>query len=604
MPPPSRRAAPDVPQGVLGVPGTAPPSGIESAMQLIAEGITQLVGFGSCAINVTRGEELEVVAVAGFETAIAADGREESVADILGTRWPVAGLERQLAVAEDWGMFKYVPHDRSVLQEGFWLTNRDMIDAPDAWHPEDTLIAPIYDDDGALRGVLSIDAPVSGRRPGSRQRRVLERFAQRMRRLLLGFLERERLAERAAHLEKAQQFLREAGTTLSLEEVLDASQEALIRGLEADGLWIETLGPTGDFFAYASPGIRWAPTLEATRRASEVTARAWEESRFSITSRASLSSSAEWGPLSELVLEFFDAVGAESTLVVPVGADQQWLGHIVAIRSARRPIWTEAEGRLAMELGRDFGRLVLTSNAYTKERDLADRLREADYENSRLIEAVSRELKAPLRALGTGLKALRSEPRNTLPWIIQLESLAARTGQVDSIVADLLRFSRVSDPRTGPSTGLVELSVLIHEVLEELAPDSRRRSISCSFAAPTGPAYVRGDARELQAAVRHLIDNALTYSHRGSRVDVTLYAVGDRATISVADQGVGIVPAEQGRVFEPFFRGSSPAVGGSRGAGLGLTIVEAITHRHGGTITLESAPGAGTRVEVTLPVAS
>ena len=76
---------------------------------------------------------------------------------------------------------------------------------------------------------------------------------------------------------------------------------------------------------------------------------------------------------------------------------------------------------------------------------------------------------------------------------------------------------------------------------------------------------------------------------------------GSEVTIIVADAGVGIAYEEQSEVYKPFYRGSNSALGGSRGAGLGLTLVDQITSRHHGLVELDSRPGEGTRVALTLP---
>nr|WP_241248488.1 HAMP domain-containing sensor histidine kinase [Nocardioides sp. KC13] len=142
---------------------------------------------------------------------------------------------------------------------------------------------------------------------------------------------------------------------------------------------------------------------------------------------------------------------------------------------------------------------------------------------------------------------------------------------------------------------------MLDDVLDELDPDAAQKDIECVLTTPTGPAYVVGDPRELRAAFLHLVKNALTYSYRGSRVQVMLYSAGSEVTIIVADAGVGIAYEEQSEVYKPFYRGTNSALGGSRGAGLGLTLVDQITSRHHGLVELDSRPGEGTRVALTLP---
>lgn len=598
MPPPQSVDALDVPTST---PSRTSLPVADPALQMISEGICELLGFGISAINVVRGDELEVVAVHGFTSGLNAHGRRQTAEEILGTRWALSDLRDNLSRGENWGSWRFIPQERVNLHEGSWVSTTNMIDAPDAWHPHDMLIAPILGDDGSIQGCLSVDMPVSGRRPDFTQRRVLNRFAKRAQRVVRGYLERERLYERAANLETAKEFLRDASSKLSLADVLDASHDALIRGLGADGIWMATKGPHNEMVVHATPGLSWDPDPGLAALTSRNTSRYWADGTYSILCRERITDSSEWNEQAAVVNEFFETLGAGSALVVPVGADHEWLGHIVLLRSPGRPTWTDAEGRLAMELGRDFGRIVLTANAYTQERDLAQQLARADRERNRLIEAVARELRIPVNALGTSLNALAGEQTNTLPWIVQVETLTVRSAQIEGIVSDLLLLSRIRDPANAPGETTIEVSEMLDDVLDELDPDAAQKDIECVLTTPTGPAYVVGDPRELRAAFLHLVKNALTYSYRGSRVQVMLYSAGSEVTIIVADAGVGIAYEEQPEVFDPFYRGSNSALGGSRGAGLGLTLVEQITKRHHGLVELDSHPGEGTRVALTLP---
>ena len=106
-------------------------------LQLIAEGVTELVGFGVAVVSVVRNDQLEVVAVAGDDQV-----RQE----IKGTRTPIKTLQEELDKADSWGLMQFVPHERlndEVLATG-WVPDIEPLDVPDAWHPLDLLIAPLY----------------------------------------------------------------------------------------------------------------------------------------------------------------------------------------------------------------------------------------------------------------------------------------------------------------------------------------------------------------------------------------------------------------------------------------------------------------------------
>jgi signal transduction histidine kinase len=158
-----------------------------AALQFIAEGVTELAGFGVAAIGVVRDGVLHTVAVAGDD---------EASEELRDTQTPVEALLAELENAEDWGAFKFVPHERegSHLTAYQWIPDLDVADAPDAWHPHDLLCSLLTDADGELRGVLSIDVPHDGRRPGPDQRRILELYARQAERAVITALERGEIA--------------------------------------------------------------------------------------------------------------------------------------------------------------------------------------------------------------------------------------------------------------------------------------------------------------------------------------------------------------------------------------------------------------------------
>lgn len=599
------------PDAPLGASGDRARATQDPGLQLIAEGVTQLVGFGAAVINIRRGDEFEIVAATGDELGRTAEGAT-TVADMLGTRFPVSVVTELLEMSVDWGDIKFVPHEANTIgnAEGYWVpdTDEDLMKGPEEWHRLDELLAPFYDEDGRLVGALSIDRPLNGHRPGRRQQRILNRFARQAKRAVLLTLHREYLEERANNLLEAQAFLREANSQLGLNGVLEVAQEAMSRGLDADGLYVQTDDGAGSSVAYASPGVNWNPTEHALAAGQSYRdSHLWKDGQHAIVNREMLvrlgdHHDPERRKFAVFGLEFLDTVGADSLLVVPIGVETTSLGHLVLLRSAGRPSWTDAEGRLAMEFGRDFGRIVLTSNAYTRERDLAERLATADKVHSQLIESVAHELHSPLSALTTGIDALRRDDRGSPTWFQQVGNLISRSDQLVSMVDDLLLFSRFSDPSSRPTMTYVELSSLLEEIYEQRAYEAEKRGIEVSLDVPKHDVAVMGARDEIKAAILRLVDNALVYTHRGGRVRFYIVASANEAAVSVADNGVGIPAAEQSQVFAEFYRGTSQAIGGRKGVGLGLSIVDRVARRHGGRVTLRSEPGRGTRVSLVLPL--
>ena len=112
-----------------------------------------------------------------------------------------------------------------------------------------------------------------------------------------------------------------------------------------------------------------------------------------------------------------------------------------------------------------------------------------------------------------------------------------------------------------------------------------------------------GDAGALRRALGNLVDNAIKYTPAGGKVELSLLAGEGQARIVVRDTGIGIDPADAARIFDPFVRLDAARSRDAGGAGLGLALVRAIVDAHGGAIAVDSAPGAGSRFTISLPLA-
>jgi len=163
--------------------GVEPGAVDRAALQLIAEGVTDLAGFELAAISIVHEGRLHTIVIAGSEHAEAE----------LSTLQPtVAAVLAELEHAEDWGILKFLPSEResSGLAGLSFIPDLAPADAPDAWHPRDLLVALLEDDAGELRGILSVDVPRNGLRPDAEQRRVIEQHARQAGRAVVTLLER------------------------------------------------------------------------------------------------------------------------------------------------------------------------------------------------------------------------------------------------------------------------------------------------------------------------------------------------------------------------------------------------------------------------------
>jgi signal transduction histidine kinase len=169
------------------------------------------------------------------------------------------------------------------------------------------------------------------------------------------------------------------------------------------------------------------------------------------------------------------------------------------------------------------------------------------------------------------------------------------------LVEDLLLFSR-SAAALGPPRERVELEPLVLEALETGARRAQGAGVTIR-ADSIEPAVVLGEAGALRRALANLVDNAIKYTPAGGKVELSLLVSDGQAQIVVRDTGIGIDAADAARIFDPFVRLDAARSRDEGGAGLGLALVRAIVEAHGGTITVDSAPGAGSRFTVRMPLA-
>lgn len=229
--------------------------------------------------------------------------------------------------------------------------------------------------------------------------------------------------------------------------------------------------------------------------------------------------------------------------------------------------------------------------------DMLGRLRREIDRQRRFSADASHELRTPLALMTTSLDvALRSSslPESARPT---LESLHEDAARLSRIVEDLLVLSRAE------AMGKIELAKAEVDLLDlavavaarfKGAADARNIALEVTGT----PVVATVDAHLLSQALANLVDNALKFSHAGSRIDITV-ACDERPTISVADQGDGIPEADLERVFERFYQVDQARSTG--GSGLGLAIVRTIALAHRGSVDVESAPGRGSRFTLRLP---
>ncbi|AFS71824.1 sensor histidine kinase [Exiguobacterium antarcticum] len=208
----------------------------------------------------------------------------------------------------------------------------------------------------------------------------------------------------------------------------------------------------------------------------------------------------------------------------------------------------------------------------------------------RFTSDASHELRTPLTILYSGIELLETEPLSTEGKTI-LSDLKAETASMQYLVSDLLLLAREGHP--GPMSSL-DLSTLVTQTTDRFRHTVVGRTLHLDVAPGL---LVKGDSNQLIRLLTIFLENAVAYSD--ADIEVTLQQTPSDVRLMIADQGIGIPPENQDKVFERFFRGDHARHGS--GTGLGLAIARSIAEAHGATILLESTLHQGTRFTILFP---
>lgn len=576
---------------------------LASVLQGLVDGVADVTGFAVAAVSYLHADRhFEVVAVAGDDAA-----RDQ----LIGVRTPFDGIMEEFARADDWGLLKFIPHERlEGAPAPGWIPNVQPLDVPDAWHPEDALLAPLSAPTGEIVGLLSVDLPRDGLRPGRFAREALEMYAVQAGIAINNAKQRERLREEVRLAAAVRDIVHTAGKALDLGQVIDAGVAPIVEGLGCDSLWIRAFEGEGEVPGRGRGAIHSEPTLvpsdAVVALVSRQAERCWGERRAVIFPSTHLAPTrdneeAEFQP----VVAHVRRTGSRTLLLAPMGAGPECLGYLVLGRDAESSTWTAEEITAALEIGRDLGRAILHARLYERERQLVQELQQLDRYKTEMISTLAHELKNPLTAILGHLELLDSgEDDEAALGQSAGRSLAAierAAMRLSDLVSDLLLLSKVGDPHRPLIPVPVDLSEILTSASELLQAQAAKQEVKVELHGTNDAVSAYGDASELDRVVGNLLGNAVKFSPSGGTVTCSVRESNGSVVLCCTDEGIGISQEDQAQLFTEFFRSTNPTALEIPGTGLGLTIVKRIIERHQGSIAIDSTLGRGTTFTVTLP---
>lgn len=221
-----------------------------------------------------------------------------------------------------------------------------------------------------------------------------------------------------------------------------------------------------------------------------------------------------------------------------------------------------------------------------------------------MLRIATHDLRNPLSNLLGFLELLEWE-QETLSQKQQdfVKNMRLSALRMKRIIEDILALDRDWTLRAGKTLqDTLDLRDIVSVAYQQSRPEADQRQHQLALTLPNAPVMVLGDMVQLHEAVINLIINAMKYTPDGGQIAVTLDRIEGQARVSVQDNGIGIAPEAQARLFEPFYRVKTSQTRSIDGTGLGLHLVKSIVERHRGSIFVESQPNVGSLFGFMLPI--
>ena len=235
--------------------------------------------------------------------------------------------------------------------------------------------------------------------------------------------------------------------------------------------------------------------------------------------------------------------------------------------------------------------------------DVSD-IRHLEQMRQEFVANVSHELKTPLSCIRAYAETLRGGAIDDVnvnrQFLAQIEDQSER---LHDLILDMIRLARIESGQQGFVITAVPLADVVDKSIHSHKATARERHVQIHCDPELPDISVRADEEGLQQILDNLIDNAVKYSLKDGNVTVSWQTTGNEAVISVQDEGIGIRPEDQKRVFERFYRVDRARSRELGSTGLGLSIAKHMARAFGGAVSLESEYGRGSTFRVRLPLA-
>ena len=266
---------------------------------------------------------------------------------------------------------------------------------------------------------------------------------------------------------------------------------------------------------------------------------------------------------------------------------------IVAARAMEKG---DLSQRVAVNARDEIGELATAFNA------MADGLERLEQLRRNLVTDVAHELRTPLANIRGYLEAVQDNVVEPTPQMIA--SLHEEAMLLNRLVDDLQDLALVEAGKLTLARQPIHIQDVVHKAVNLVANQATTKGLAIEVCLPADLPMVDADAERMSQVVRNLLNNAVTNTPSGGKIQVTGRQVNSHVEISVQDTGIGIEAEHLPFVFDRFYRADQSRARRTGGAGLGLAIVKQLVEAQGGQVGITSQPGVGTTVTFTSPIAN
>jgi len=295
-------------------------------------------------------------------------------------------------------------------------------------------------------------------------------------------------------------------------------------------------------------------------------------------------------------------LGARTGLGVPLLRGDEILGVVILVRIEQRP-FDDREVGLVESFARQAAIAIENVRLFNEIQEQSTQLEVANRHKSEFLANMSHELRTPLNAIIGFSEVLQQKMFGELndQQSDYLADIVSSGRHLLSLINDILDLSKIEAGRTELQLTTFSLAAALGNAVTLVRERATSHGITLELHVEPPLDTVVADERKLKQVVVNLLTNAVKFTPDGGQVTLRAAEMDGRVRITVSDNGIGIAPEDQERVFEEFQQARHQTAQSREGTGLGLTLSKRFVELHGGTLTLESELGKGSTFTVTLP---